>query len=97
MTCANLAVLHSDQASFARAESLGRRSLRILTAVLGPQDAEVGLTVLNLATAVAGRGRNAEAAALSARATAILAARLPAGDPHLLAAAQAAEYYGQPA
>ena len=53
--------------------------------------------MLNLATAVAGQGRNAEAAALSARAATILAARLPAGHPHLLAAAQAAEYYGQPA
>ncbi len=97
MTCANLAVLHGDQAGFAQAESLGRRSLRILTAVLGPQDAEVGLTMLNLATAVAGQGRTAEAAALSARARAILAARLPAGHPHLLAAAQAAECYGPPA
>ena len=96
MTCANLAVLHGDQ-GFAQAESLGRRSLRILTAVLGPQDAEVGLTMLNLATAVAGQGRTAEAAALSARARAILAARLPAGHPHLLAAAQAAECYGPPA
>ena len=97
MTCANLAVLHGDQADFAQAESLGRMSLRILTAVLGPQDAEVGLTMLNLAAAVAGQGRNAEAAALSARATAILAARLPAGHPHLLAAARAAEHYGRPA
>jgi tetratricopeptide (TPR) repeat protein len=96
MTCANLAVLHGDQADFAQAESLGRRSLRILTAVLGPQDAEVGLTMLNLATAVAGQRRNAEAAALSARAATILAARLPSGHPHLLAAAEAAEYYGRP-
>ena len=30
MTCANLAVLHGDQGDFAQAESLGRRSLRIL-------------------------------------------------------------------
>ena len=97
MTCANLAVLHGDQADFAQAESLGRRSLRILTAVLGPQDAEVGLTMLNLATAIAGQGRNAEAAALSARAATILAARLPSGHPHLLAAAEAAEYYARPA
>ena len=37
MTCANLAVLHADdQSDFAQAESLGRRSLRILEAVLGP-------------------------------------------------------------
>ncbi len=96
MTCANLAVLRSDQKDFAQAESLGRRSLRILTAVLGPADAEVGLTLLNLAAAVASQGRVTEAAALAGQATAILSARLPAGHPHVLAAAEAADSYRRP-
>ena len=74
------------------AEALGRRALRILEAVLGPADAEVGLTVLNLALAVAGQGRPAEAAALAERATGILAAALPADHPHLDAARQALEH-----
>jgi hypothetical protein len=52
----------------------------------------VGLTVLNLASAVAGQGRPAEAAALAARATAILAAQLPAGHPHLGAAREALDH-----
>jgi len=52
----------------------------------------VGLTVLNLATAVAGQGRASEAAALAGRAAAILADRLPAGHPHLHAACQALEH-----
>jgi len=86
MTCANLAVLCADQERFAAAESLGRRALRIFEAVLGPGDAETGLTVLNLATAVAGLGRRAEAASLATRAEATLAARLPAGHPHLAVA-----------
>jgi tetratricopeptide (TPR) repeat protein len=88
--CANLAVLHSDQGQLEAAEALGRRSLAILEAVLGPEDAEVGLTLLNLAAAVAGQGRReCEVAVLTARATAILTARLPAGHPHVLAAHQA--------
>src|SRR5258708_29282743 len=90
MTCANLAVLAGDRGRFADAESLGRRPLRILEAVLGPGDAEVGLTVLNLAAAVAGQGRRAEAAPLAARAAAILTPRLPAGPPHGTAAPAAA-------
>ena len=84
--CANLAVLHADQGHFAAAEALGRRSLRIFETLLGPDDAEAGLTMLNLAAAVAGQGRRDEAAALAERAAQILAARLPAGHPHLHAA-----------
>jgi hypothetical protein len=80
-----------------RAEWLGRRSLRIFIAVLGPRDAEVGLTMLNLAAAVAGQGRKAAAAALAARAEAILAARLPPGHPQLLAAAEVVACCGPPA
>ena len=97
MTCANLAVLQGDQGNYAQAESLGRRSLEILTAILGPRDAEVGLTLLNLAAAAAGQGRNAEAAELASRAEAILADRLPPDHPHVLAAAEALERYGRPA
>ena len=97
MTAANLAVLHGDQGDLAQAESLGRRSLEILTAVLGPRDAEVGLTLLNLAAAVAGQGRQAEAAELAGQAATILADRLPAGHPHLAAAAEAVERYRRPA
>jgi tetratricopeptide (TPR) repeat protein len=97
MTAANLAVLRGDQGDFAQAESLGRRSLEILTAVLGPRDAEVGLTLLNLAAAVAGQGREAEAAELAGQAAAILADRLPAGHPHLAAAAETLERYRRPA
>ena len=97
MTCANLAVLHGDQGEYARAESVGRRSLEILTAILGPDDAEVGLTLLNLATAVAGQGKTAEAADLASRALAILSDRLPPGHPHVLAAAEAARSYGRSA
>jgi tetratricopeptide (TPR) repeat protein len=93
MAAANLAVLHGDQGDFAQAESLGRRSLEILTEVLGPRDPEVGLTLLNLAAAVAGQGRQAEAAELADQAAAILADRLPAGHPHLAAAAVAVERY----
>src|SRR5258708_38648459 len=85
MTCANLAVLAGDRGRFADAESLGRRPLRILEAVLGPGDAEVGLTVLNLAAAVAGQGRRAEAAALAGPAAAVPTARLPAAHPPLTA------------
>ena len=96
MTCANLAVLASDQGDFPEAESLGRRSLRILQAVLGPADAEAGLTLLNLGAAVAGQGRRAEAARLTTRAAAILTARLPAGHPHVAAAAEALERLGVP-
>ena len=94
MTCANLAVLHSDQGHFQEAEALGRRSLRIFEAVLGPDDAEVGLTLLNLAAAVAEQGRRAEAAELTARAAAILVARLPHDHPHVVAANQALESLG---
>ena len=86
MTCANLAVLHADRGQFAAGEATGRRALAIFEVLLGPGDAEVGLTVLNLAAAVAGQGRRAEAAALAERAAQILAARLPAGHPHLHAA-----------
>jgi tetratricopeptide (TPR) repeat protein len=95
MTCANLAVLRGDEGDFAQAEGLGRRSLEILTAVLGPRDAEVGLTLVNLAVAVAGQGRTTEAAELATQAVAILADRLPPSHPHLLAAAEAADRYGQ--
>jgi tetratricopeptide (TPR) repeat protein len=93
MTCANLAVLHADEGDFAQAETLGGRSLRILETVLGPDDAEVGLTLLNQAAAVAGQGRMTEATALASRSATILAARLPAGHPHLAAATEAAEHY----
>jgi len=96
MTCANLAVLAGDQGHAQQAEALGRRSLRILAAVLGPQDAEVGLTLLNLAAAVAEQGRRAEAAVLMARAAAILVARLPHDHPHVVAAGQALERLGTP-
>jgi len=54
--------------------------------LLGPADAEVGLTLLNLAAAVAGQGRHAEAVTLAARAEQVLAAKLPVGHPHLAAA-----------
>jgi len=86
MTCANLAVLHADQDQFPAAEAHGRRALRILETVLGPGDAEVGLTMLNLALAVAGKGRRDEAIMMAARAQVILSARLPAGHPHRTAA-----------
>ena len=94
MTCANLAVLAGDQGDLPEAESLGWRSLRILQAVLGPADAEVGLTLLNLGAAVARQGRRAEAAKLTTQAAAILTARLPAGHPHVAAAAEALERIG---
>ena len=67
-------------------EALGRRALAILETVLGPGEAEVGLTLLNLATAIAGQGRRAEAAAVAVRAEQVLAGRLPAGHPDLQAA-----------
>jgi len=60
-----------------------------LEAVLGPDDAEVGLTKLNLAVAVAGQDRLAEAATLAAEAEAILSERMPAGHPFLEAAGNA--------
>ena len=97
MTCANLAVLRGDQCDYAQAESLGRRSLDILTVILGPDDAEVGLTLLNLAAAAAGQHKMAEAAERACRAAGILADRLPAGHPHVLAAAEAVKRYGRPA
>jgi hypothetical protein len=89
MTCVNLAVLHGDQGHFRAAEARGRRSQRIPEAVLGPADAEVGLTLLNLGAAVAGQGRRAETAALTARAVVILTARLPRDHPHLVAVREA--------
>ena len=73
----------------AEAESSGRRSLRIFEAALGPDTAEVGLTLLNLAVAVAEQGRQGEAGELTARAVAILTIRLPPDHPHVLAADQA--------
>jgi tetratricopeptide (TPR) repeat protein len=94
--CANLAVLRADQGHFAAAEALGRRSLAIFETLLGEGDAEVGLTVLNLAMAVAGQGRRAEAAALADRAEQVLAARLPAGHPHLRAAREARQHLRRP-
>jgi Tetratricopeptide repeat len=97
MTCANLAVLDGDRGLYQEAESLGRRSLRILEALLGPRDAEVGLTLLNLGAAVAGQGRQAEAEALMTRAAGILAARLPPDHPHVLAAARGLGRPGSPA
>ena len=85
----NLAGLAHARGDFTGAESLGRRSLRILEAALGPDDAEVGLTLLNLAVAVAAQGRQAEAAELTAGAVPILIARLPPDHPHVRAADQA--------
>jgi tetratricopeptide (TPR) repeat protein len=84
--CANLAALRADQGRFEAAESLGRRALCIFETILGPGDAEVGLTVLNLATAIAGQGRPGEGVTLAVRAESILAAQLPVGHPHLMAA-----------
>ena len=80
------------QRHFRLAEALGRRTLGILENVLGPGDAEVGLTMLYLATAIAGQGRRAEAVTVAARAQAILADRLPAGHPHLQAARDALDH-----
>ena len=97
MACANLAVLRGDQGDYAQAESLGCRSLDILTVILGPDDAEVGLTLLNLAAAAAGQHKMAEAQERAVRAAKILADRLPAGHPHVLAAAEAVQHYTRPA
>lgn len=83
MTCANLAVLASDEDNNAEAETLGLRSLGILQAALGPDDAEVGLTLHNLGVAVAAQGRTREAAGVFERANRNLAAALPEGHPHL--------------
>jgi hypothetical protein len=94
MTCANLAVLRGDLGRFRDAEALGWRALGILQDLLGPGDAEVGLTMLNLATAIWRQGRVGEAALLVTRASAILAARLPAGHPHVTAAEQAWQALG---
>jgi len=96
MTCANLAVLAGDEGHYQEAEALGRRSLRILEAVLGPEDAEVGLTLLNLSAVMAEQGRQAEAAGMATRAAAILEARLPRDHPHVVAAAHALERLGTP-
>ena len=89
MTCAGLAVRHADRGDFRMAEALGRQALRILGTVPGPGEAEEGPALLNLAAAIAGQGRRAEAVTVAARAEAILADRLPAGHPHLQAARQA--------
>jgi tetratricopeptide (TPR) repeat protein len=97
MTCANLAALQAELGHYEEAEALGRRSLRIFEDILGPHDAEVGLTLLNLATAVAGQGRPDEALALARQSVRILAARLPAGHPHLEAASQVLASYAEPA
>ena len=89
MACANLAVLAGDEGNHMEAETLGLRSLGILETVLGPDDAEVGLTLHNLgvavavAVAVAALGRAREAASLFERANRTLAAALPEGHPHL--------------
>jgi hypothetical protein len=53
--------------------------------------------LLNLAAAVAGQGREAEAAALTTRATAILAVRLPPDHPHLVTAIEALQRCGRTA
>ena len=97
MTCADLAVLHSGQGHLREAGSLGRRWLRILQAVPGPPDAGAGLAWLDLAAAVAGQGRRAGAAALAARAAAVLAARLPRDHRHVAAAGEALERPGRAA
>jgi tetratricopeptide (TPR) repeat protein len=97
VACANLAVLRGDQGDYLQAESLGHRSLDILTAILGPDDPEVGLTLLNLAAAAAGQHRMAQARERASRAGEILAGKLPAGHPHVLAAAGAVQRYGRPA
>ena len=67
------------------AETLGQRSLGILETVLGPGDAEVGLTLHNLGVAVAAQGRAREAAGLFERANRNLAAALPDDHPQLAA------------
>ena len=58
-------------------------------AILGPQDAEVGLTLLNLAAVVAGQGRKAEAASAGRPRRDDPGGPPSAGHPHLLAAAEA--------
>ncbi len=89
MTCANLAALRFDQGDFGVAEALSRRSLRTLQLLLGPEHAEVGLTMLNLSAAIAAQGRLREAAAFADCARAILVDRLPAGHPHVVVAQDA--------
>jgi hypothetical protein len=50
MTGANLPVLHAEgRFPDADADAAGRRALQILEMLLGPGDAKVGLTLLNLA------------------------------------------------
>src|SRR5262249_41536720 len=81
-TCANLAVLYADGGLFPAAESAGRRALQILERVLGPGDAEVGLTLLNLATTVASPGPRAHAVTPVARPAACIVPGPPDRRPH---------------
>jgi len=84
----------------ARTRRLGRPGLvpdlpRPAWVVLGGDFASAvgsGLTLLNLATPIAGQGRRAEAVTVAARAEAILADRLPAGHPHIQAARDALDH-----
>jgi tetratricopeptide (TPR) repeat protein len=97
VTCANLAALHVEQGRSLTGEAYGRRALRVLRDVLGPHHAAVGLTLLHLSAAVADQGRRAEAKSLAAAAHSILAARLPAGHPHVRAAERMLAGVGWPA
>jgi hypothetical protein len=58
-------------------------------AMTGPGDAGAGLTLRNLAAAIAGQGRRAEAVTVAPSAEAILAGRLPVGHRHVGAARDA--------
>ena len=68
MTCANLAVLARRAGTRRGGGNAGPPVAGILESVLGPEDAEVGLTLLNLGALVAGRGPAAEGAELASRA-----------------------------
>jgi hypothetical protein len=61
-------------------------------AMTGPGDAGAGPTLRNLAAAITGQGRRAEAVTVAPSAEAILAGRLPAGHPHVEAARGAPDH-----
>jgi eukaryotic-like serine/threonine-protein kinase len=75
-----LGVLAHDLRDMPRAESYARRGLELRRRALGPEHESVGVSLVNLATAIRAGGRHAEAEPLYREGLALLRARL--GDEH---------------
>jgi tetratricopeptide (TPR) repeat protein len=71
-----IGLMAHDMRDMARAEDFARRGLELRRRALGAEHESVGISLVNLATAVRGRGRHAEAEPLYRQGLALLRARL---------------------